>query len=282
MEPLVLLLVLLAAASHATWNAFVKAGADKLVSLCLVIFTTSLPALAALPFLPIPAAAAWPYLIVSALVHYLYYAFLVTAYRHGDLSLTYPIARGSAPLLVALGAWLLAGEGLSVWRWLGVLIVSFGIMSLANPRGLTARAGESRAVVFAGLTGLTIAGYSLADGMGVRTAGSELAYIAWLFVLSGLPMPLVIGWCRGRASVPLIKAHLKIGLIGGLVSGFAYSVVIWAMSAAPIAMVVSLRETSVLIAAAIGSLFLKEPFGARRIAAAAVIVAGAALMNLAP
>ena len=109
MEPLVLLLVLLAAASHATWNAFVKAGADKLVSLCLVIFTTSLPALAALPFLPIPAAAAWPYLIVSALVHYLYYAFLVAAYRHGDLSLTYPIARGSAPLLVALGAWLLAG-----------------------------------------------------------------------------------------------------------------------------------------------------------------------------
>ena len=281
MDPLVVLLVLLAAAAHATWNAFVKAGEDKLVSLCLVIFTTSLPALAALPFLPVPAAASWPYLIVSALVHYLYYAFLIAAYRHGDLSLTYPIARGSAPLLVATGAWLLADECLSLWKCIGVLTVSVGIMSLAGPGRRQAQDGELRAILFAGLTGLTIAGYSLADGLGVRTAGHEIAYIAWLFVFSGLPMPLILRWRRGRESARLIRAHLKIGLFGGLVSGLAYGVVIWSMSVAPIALVVSLRETSVLIAAAIGSLLLKESFGARRIAAAAIIVAGAALMNLA-
>ena len=281
MDPLVVLLVLLAAASHATWNAFVKAGEDKLVSLCLVIFTTSLPALAALPFLPLPAAESWPYLVISALVHYLYYTFLVAAYRHGDLSLTYPVARGSAPLLVAAGAWLLAGEALSVWKWVGVLTVSAGIMSLASPGRMQRRDGELRAIAFAALTGLTIAGYSLAYGLGVRNAGHEFAYIAWLFVFSGLPMPLIILWRRGRQSARLIRTHLKIGLFGGLVSGLAYGIVIWAMSLAPIAIVVSLRETSVLIAAAIGSLFLKESFGARRIAAAAVIVAGAALMNLA-
>jgi len=283
-EPFVILLVLLAAASHATWNAFVKAGEDKLVSLCLVIFTTSVPALAALPFLPLPATESWPYLVVSALVHYLYYAFLIGAYRHGDLSLAYPIARGSAPLLVAAGAWILAGEELSTWRWIGVLIVSAGIMSLATPGRLRGNAqrpdGELKAIVFAVLTGLTIAGYSLADGLGVRRSGAELAYIAWLFVLSGLPMPFIIRWCRGRESARLIRAHLKIGVFGGIVSGLAYGIVIWAMARAPIAMVVSLRETSVLIAAAIGSLFLKESFGARRVAAAAVIVAGAALMNL--
>ena len=112
-------------------------------------------------------------------------------------------------------------------------------------------------------------------------SGQEFAYIAWLFVFSGLPMPFIIRWRRGSESAGLIRAHLKIGLFGGLISGLAYGIVIWSMAAAPIAMVVSLRETSVLIAAAIGSLFLKEPFGPRRIAAAAVIVAGAALMNLA-
>ncbi len=281
MDPLVVLLVLLAAASHATWNAFVKSGEDKLVSLCLVIFTTSLPALFALPFLPLPAAESWPFLMVSTIVHYLYYAVLVAAYRHGDLSLAYPIARGSAPVLVAAGAWLFAGEGLAAWQWIGVVTVSVGIMSLANPGRGRAGDGEAKAIVFALLTGLTIAAYSLADGLGVRLSEHEFAYIAWLFVFSGLPMPFIIRWRRGGESARLVRAHLRIGIFGGLISGLAYAIVIWSMSVAPIAMVVSLRETSVLIAAAIGSLFLKEHFGPRRIAAAAVIVAGAALMNLA-
>ena len=281
MDPLVVLLVLLAAASHATWNAFVKSGEDKLVSLCLVIFTTSLPALFALPFLPLPAAESWPFLMVSTIVHYLYYAVLVAAYRHGDLSLAYPIARGSAPVLVAAGAWLFAGEGLAAWQWIGVVTVSVGIMSLANPGRGRAGDGEAKAIVFALLTGLTIAAYSLADGLGVRLSGHEFAYIAWLFVFSGLPMPFIIRWRRGGESARLVRAHLRIGIFGGLISGLAYAIVIWSMSVAPIAMVVSLRETSVLIAAAIGSLFLKEPFGRHRIAAAAIIVAGAALMNLA-
>ena len=279
-DPLVFLLVLLAAASHATWNAFVKAGEDKLVSLCLVIFTTSLLPLLALPFLPLPAKESWPFLIASAIVHYLYYAALVGAYRHGDLSLVYPIARGSAPILVAVGAWLFAGEALSTWKWVGVLTVSFGIMSLARPGRAPACDGEVKAIVFALLTGLTIAAYSLSDGLGVRRSGAAFGYIAWLFVLSGLPMLFIIRWLRGGESARLIRAHLKIGVFGGLISGLAYGIVIWAMSVAPIALVVSLRETSVLIAAAIGSLLLNEPFGPRRITAAAVIVAGAALMHL--
>jgi drug/metabolite transporter (DMT)-like permease len=140
-------------------------------------------------------------------------------------------------------------------------------MSLATPGRGRAGDGELKAIAFAVLTGLTIAAYSLADGLGVRESGHEFAYIAWLFVFSGLPMPFIIRWRRG--------GELKIGALGGLISGFAYAVVIWSMAVAPIAMVVSLRETSVLIAAAIGSLFLKESFGRRRIAAAAVIVAGA-------
>ena len=281
MDPFVFALVLAAAASHATWNAFVKAGEDKLVSLALVIFTLSLPSLVLLPFLPLPARASWHFLITSVVVHYLYYAALLGAYRYGDLSLAYPIARGSAPMLVAVGAWSLAGESLSAWTWAGVVTVSLGIMSLARPGRGRPDDGEVKAIAFALLTGLTIAVYSLADGLGVRNSGAKFGYIAWLFVLSGLPMPLVVRWCRGRDSARLVRAHLKVGVFGGLIGGLAYGSIIWTMSVAPIALVVSLRETSVLIAAAIGSLFLKEPFGPRRIAAAAVIVAGAALMHIA-
>jgi drug/metabolite transporter (DMT)-like permease len=280
LDPTVLLLVLLAAVLHATWNAFVKAGEDKLVMLSLVIFAGSVPAFFALPFLPLPAPASWPFIIVSVAVHLIYYAALVGAYQHGDLSQVYPIARGSAPFLVAIGAWIFAGEGLGALEWAGVATVSIGIMSLASPGRVGPREGESKAVAFAFLTGLTIAIYALADGMGVRRSGAEFAYIAWLFFLSGVPILLFAMWRRrGRIAVAF-GPHLKTGIFGGLIAALAYSIAIWAMSIAPIALVVSVRETSVLIAAAIGSLFLKEAFGRRRMAAATVIVAGAALLNL--
>ncbi len=280
LDPTVLLLVLLAAVLHATWNAFVKSGEDKLVLLALVIFTGSVPAFFLLPFLPLPAAESWPFLVVSVVVHLIYYAALVGAYRHGDLSQVYPIARGSAPFLVAIGAWIFAGEGLGTLEWAGVATVSIGIMSLASPGRLGPREGEVQAVAFAFLTGLTIAVYALADGMGVRRSGAVFAYIAWLFVLSGVPILLCTLWLRRGRIAAAFKPHLKAGIFGGLIAALAYSIAIWAMSIAPIALVVSVRETSVLIAAAIGSLFLKESFGRRRIVAAAIIVAGAALLNL--
>ncbi|MEE8225388.1 MAG: EamA family transporter [Kiloniellales bacterium] len=280
LEPTVLLLVLLAAVLHATWNAFVKSGEDKLVLLALVIFSGSVPAFFLLPFLPLPATESWPFLVVSVVVHLIYYAALVGAYRHGDLSQVYPIARGSAPFLVAIGAWIFAGEGLGTLEWAGVATVSIGIMSLASPDRLGPREGEVKAVAFAFLTGLTIAIYALADGMGVRRSGAEFAYIAWLFVLSGVPILLFTLWLRRGRIAAAFRPHLKAGIFGGLIAALAYGIAIWAMSIAPIALVVSVRETSVLIAAAIGSLFLKESFGRRRIVAAAIIVAGAALLNL--
>ena len=275
MNTTVALLVLLAAVLHATWNAVVKAGEDKLVALALVIFTKGLLALVAIPFLPLPAPASWPFLLTSAVVHYLYYGVLVVAYRHGDLSLVYPIARGSAPVLAALGAWALAGEALGLLEWGGVLIVSAGIMSLAKPTQ-----GDGKAIGLALLTGLTIAVFSLADGLGVRRSGEALAYIAWLFAFCGLPMLAFASWRRRGRALALIGSHWKTSVLGGLVGAAAYGIVIWAMSVAPIALVVSLRETSVLIAAAIGALILKEGFGPRRVASAVVIVAGAALIKL--
>ncbi len=285
MEAGVLALVLLAAVLHASWNALVKAGEDKLVMQTLVISVHGYLAMPLLFFLPLPDPASWPYLGLSALIHFVYYAGVIGAYRHGDLSQVYPIARGSAPALVALGAWALAGEALSAAELLGVFTVSLGIVSLTGLPGQLRRGRgdgdgrEAKAIGFALLTGMTIASYSLADGLGVRESGNALSYILWLFALEAVPLTAFCLWRRRGRVVAAFKPHLKAGIIGSLLSGLAYGIVIWAMSVAPMAHVVALRETSVVIAAIIGTRLLREPFGRKRIAAAAVVAAGAVLME---
>ena len=272
-------LVLLAALLHATWNALVKTGGDRFAVLTLTMVSASLFALPALPFLPLPDPASWPFLLASVLLHQLYFGTLVLAYGHGDLSQVYPIARGTAPLLVAVAAWLFAGEILAPLQMAGLMIVCAGLISLAWRRGAMV-AGEHKAVPLALLTSLWIALYSICDGLGVRRAGTDLAYIAWLFVLSGPPILAVACWRRRGRLISLVRTHAKLGLGAGLVTALAYGLVIWALGRAPMAQVVTLRETSVLFAAGIGALVLKEPFGRRRIVAAAIIVAGAGLLQL--
>ena len=275
--------MLLAAGMHATWNALVKTGNDRLVTLALVNLAPTIPAALALPFLPAMEWEAVPFLAASVALHTLYYACLIGAYRTGDLSQVYPIARGSAPVLVAVGAWLLAGEAKTPLEIAGIAIVSLGIVSLAwrpGPLRLpTLRQDE--AILFALATGLTIAGYSIADGMGGRASGSVFTYIAWLFALDGLIIVAYAVWRRRKTLRQSFQPLLLRGFAGGAVAGTAYSIVIWAMSVAPMAHIVALRETSVLIAAGIGALLLKESFGKQRIAAAAVVVGGAALLHLA-
>ncbi len=275
----VVALVLLAAVLHATWNAFVKAGADRLAVLTLAMAVPAVPCALALPFVPVPAPAAWPYIAVSIAVHSSYYACLLYAYRHGDLSQVYPVARGTAPLLVALGAWAAAGEALSWQEAAGVLIVCAGIMSLAWSRGSLGPDGQFKAVGFALLTSLNIGLYSVIDGLGVRGAGTAIGYILWLFALEGLPLFAFTLWRRRGQIRAAFGPNLKPGIGGALISSLAYGIVIWAMSLGPMAHVVALRETSVIMAAAIGALVLKEPFGGRRIAAAAVVAAGAVLLQ---
>ncbi len=275
------LLVLLAAVMHATWNALVKAGHDTLAMQTAVTVFSGLAIVPLLPFVPFPDEASWPFLILSILVHGFYYVFLINAYRHGGLSQVYPIARGAAPLLIALGAWAFADEQPSLVEWAGVVIVSAGIMSLAAP-GRIAGGGEAKAVGFALATSVTIGLYSISDGMGVRRSAEPLSYIAWLFALDSIPVLFAGLWFRRGRLVAAFGPTLARGGLGGVIASLGYGIVIWAMSHAPIAHVSALRETSVILAAVIGTLFLGEPFGARRIIAAAVVAAGAALLRLNP
>lgn len=275
----VTLLVLSAAVMHATWNAMVKAGGDKLVMQCLVISVPGFAVFVALPFVPLPAPASWPYLLASTIVHAIYYVTLLNSYRLGGLSQVYPIARGAAPLMIALGALLLAGETQSPVEWLGVAIASVGIMCL-TAHGGTDRKSELKAIGFALATGVTIALYSLADGLGVRSAGDAMSYILWLLALEAIPMLAVGLWLRRGRIIRSFKPHLVTGSLGGAIAGLGYGIVIWAMGNAEMAHVSALRETSVILAALIGTLMLGEPFGWRRILAAALVAGGNALLHL--
>ncbi len=278
MSPIVILLVLAAAAMHAVWNALVKAGNDKLVMQCLVMFFAGVPAIPFLAVLPLPAPAAWPFLALSLAVHAVYYVTLINAYRYGALSQVYPIARGAAPLMIALGAWAFAGEAMSGLEWLGIAIACAGIMSLAAPGGLP-RDEEIKAIGFALATAITIALYSLADGIGVRRAGTALSYILWLLALDAVPVLLAGLWLRRGRIVASFRPHLALAAAGGLLSALGYGIVIWAMERAPLAHVSALRETSVILAAIIGATLMGEQFGRRRSLAAVLVAGGNALLH---
>lgn len=275
-ETVVVAAVLLAAVLHASWNAVVKQSGERLLTFATVIGTGALAYLPVTFFVDHPATASWPYLAGSLVIHLFYYAGLLYGYRYGDLGQVYPVARGTGPLLVALASAPLAHEHLGVVAILGVASVSLGIVSLANRRP-----GEDvRGIVFALLTGITIAGYTVSDGLGVRLAQSKLGYIAFLHVGMGLTFTAVVYLIRRRDLGRFFREHGKRAILGGLVACLAYSLVIWAMSGTLLAYVASLREISVVIAAVIGTVFLGEPFGRRRILSALVIAGGIVLISV--
>jgi drug/metabolite transporter (DMT)-like permease len=270
--------VLLSALLHASWNAVVKSDSDRLVSMGLVMVSGSLMGLIAIPFLPLPDPAAWKWLILSIVIHNFYYFFLLNAYAHGDLSHVYPIARGSGPLLVAIFSGVLVGEHLTGGESVGVLLVSFGIASLALAKGLP-RGEEWRPTLYALATGITIAAYTIADGLGVRASGNALSYIAWLNVLEGPWVMALAIYLRGPAIIDHLRKFWWRGVSGGVVATVGYGLAIWALSVGGMAHVAALRETSVLWGALIGTIVLGESFGYRRVLAAVTVVAGLLLMH---
>lgn len=277
MSTFVLLAVLAAAAMHAVWNALVKHGGDPTLRLAVVALTGTALGLPLIPFVPVPDGAAWPWLAASVLIHFAYYAALSLSYRLGDLSFAYPLARGTAPPLVALGG-MFAGDKLATGEILALAMICVGILSLV----LLGRgpADGRRGIGAAIACGSLIAAYTVCDGIGVRAAGSALGYIVWLFVIDGIAYGAVVLWQRRARPLRELSSVLRPALIGGTLSMIAYGIVIWAMSIAPLALVSAVRETSVVLAAAIGTRMLGEGMAGRRLASAILVCGGIVALRL--
>ncbi|WP_277453547.1 DMT family transporter [Janibacter sp. DB-40] len=273
----VLLLVLATAVLHAAWNAMAKSVGDRWVSSALIGTANGVVGLVLVSFFGVPAAESWPYLVASALLQAAYLVLLTHTYAHGDLSRLYPIARGTSPVVVTMIAVGLLGERLSLLSWLGLGVLVAGIVLLAGARGLP-RADTG--LVLAVCTGLVIAAYSLSDGVGVRMAGNTGAYIGWMFALQGPVLLLVCRWQAGRSFWGRMRTHAPIGLLGGLLAVIAYGTTVWAQSRAPLALVAGLRETSVVWAALIGGLVLRERLTAIERLAVLVVAAGAVALQV--
>ena len=267
-------LVMAAAVLHATWNALLKGAGDRAVMLALIALGHVIPGVILAMFVPLPSMEAAPFIVASTIIHWGYYLFLNIAYRFGDLSFVYPIARGAAPILVAIGALIWADEQMPLLGWIAIGTVSGGIFLLAAVRN-----ADPRALAAALVTSLIIAAYSVVDGIGIRLSGSPLGYVAWLF-MAEIFVVFFIAFTRWPRVQVTSARNIVLGMLGGGLSGLAYALVLYAKTLAPLGVVSALRETSVIFAALFGILWFHErPIG-RRLLAAGVVAFGIILLTL--
>lgn len=271
MSPTVVMLALAAAITHASWNAFLRSGADRLWTVTVMSLAMTAVALPLAFILPPPPSGAWPYLAISACLQASYSVFLVAAYRQGDLGQVYPIVRGSVPLLVAAGGFVFAGQTLSTSLIAGIVLIALGIMGLALGRGRA----TTNSVMWALAAGMLIAAYAMVDSVGVRQAGDPIAYTVWISLIYGVLLPLIFTIMRGRLRVDIRSRETWKAVGGGLVSLLAYGLVVAAFALGPVGPVAALRETSVVFAALIGWLFLDEKMTQRRLIACIAVAFGA-------
>jgi drug/metabolite transporter (DMT)-like permease len=279
-------IVLFAALMHAGWNAIVKGGGDKLLTTVMITSAAGVIAALALPFLPQPAAASWPFIGGSVSLQILYYALLAAAYRRGDLSHAYPIMRGTAPLIVAAVSVWLIGEAVSGERWLGIALICAGVLGLASHRPAHLAQGahsahHRSATAYALANAGVIASYTVIDGLGVRRSGAPTAYTLWIFLLTGIELLLWASIWRRRELGAYLRGQWLQGLAGGAGTVVSYTLALWAMTVAPVALVAALRETSILFATLISALVLKERLTMPRAGCIGLIVAGAWALRLA-
>ena len=280
MQSFVFVAVLFAAACHAGWNALIKVGLDPLSTTTLIAIGAAAVSLICLPFAGMPAREAWPWLGASAVIHLLYFAALIESYRTGDLGQVYPMARGSAPLMTAIVSAAFVGEHLSLLGWSGIVTLAAGVLLLSVRGGSGIVELDRRAVGYALLTALTICAYSVTDGVGVRVSQNPLAYALWLFLANAITLLPYALWRDRKGVTAAMRRFGPRVLAGGALQTLSYGIALWAMTLAPIALVASLRETSVLFGAMIAVIVLKEQLRPARAAAAVLIVTGLVLIRL--
>lgn len=280
METTVFAAVLAAAAMHAGWNAVVKVGGDRFSSILLLALVQALIAVPLLPFVAQPLLDAWPWIVASAGLHVGYKIFLIHAYRHGDLSQVYPLARGAAPMLVALYSVFVLGEHLSGPGLLAVSAIAGGVILMTFKGGSSLERMRPVALAYALGTAAFTASYTIVDGIGARAAGTASGFILWMVIGDAVGM---IGYgvaVRGRCVFDGLRTTWKVGTAAGVLSLGSYWVAVWAMTKAPIALVAALRETSVLFAILFGALFLQEPVTRWRWTAVLFISGGVMTMRM--
>ena len=280
MDATVFVAVLLAAVLHASWNAVVKNSADKYLSMTAVVLGHAPIAILLLAVAPVPAASSIPYMIVSTALHQGYQLFLLWSYRAGDMSQVYPIARGTAPMVVTAVSVLLLGEALTTAQLIAVGLIGAGIMSL-----LVVRGGDGlrnpKAAALALTTSAFIAGYTLVDGLGARNAGTGVGFYAWETVLNALTFAAIMRVYRpGLVSRVWPEARM-VCLVGGGASFIAYVIAVWAFTLAPIALVAALRETSIIIALLISVVVMKERLSLAKLVSTFITTGGAVLLRVA-
>jgi drug/metabolite transporter (DMT)-like permease len=270
------LIVIGAGALHATWNAIAKYLDDRLMVVALIGVASTAGGGLTLAITGLPDRAAIGFAILSAAIHIGYGLGLMNSYRLGAFNQVYPIARGTSPLVVASGAYALAGEHLGAIPLAGVAILAAGLASLALSSGRLTTS-EMPAATAAVVTGLAIAAYTIVDGLGVRRAHNPYTYAGLLFVLQGPVFPVIAAMRRPRSW--LTGPGSGKGMLAGALSLAAYSIVLWAQAKAPLAEVAAIRETGVVFAALLRMTLFAERFGIRRLAAAMVVAAGIVLIS---
>ena len=278
MSALVIGLVLLAALLHASWNAMAKSGGTPEYSIASYQLVGALVCLPFLFVVPLPLVESWPMILVSVIVHNFYYYTLAKSYRAGDLSQMYPLFRGLAPVLVAIGAAVFAYEWLSAGSMLGIGLISFGLISITLLGGQFGKISPL-ALRWGLATSVLIAAYTVTDGLGVRAAGNSLSYILWLFALEPFPICLILLFVDRAGWIGYMRKKPGKIILGGVASSSAYGLVIFALGLGSMAMVSSLRETSVIFAALIGSLVFRESFGRQRVFASILVACGVILIR---
>jgi phosphonate utilization associated putative membrane protein len=275
--------VLFGALLHASWNALIKSGRDLQLDTALIHLLGCGVGAVLVAIVGLPPVAALPWLAASVAIHVGYYITLVGAYRHGELGFAYPIMRGSAPLLVALLSGQLIGEHLPPVAWLGVAGISAGVLAIGLTRSAS-HGSRGHALAYALANAAIIASYTIVDGLGVRASGHALRYVALLFLVDGAPYFAIVIWQRRAALAPSLaymRGRWPVALLGACASLGAYGIALWAMTRAPVAAVAALRETSVLFAALIGVVVLKERFRLQRALGTGAVIAGVMALRLA-
>jgi drug/metabolite transporter (DMT)-like permease len=274
----VFLAVLLAALLHAGWNVLVKSNADRLVSMAVLQTFMGLVGLGMVLVWGLPGFQIWPYVIASAALHLGYNLFLVRAYRHADLSVVYPIARGAAPLMTLIGSLAFTTDHIGLWMAAAVVILVSGL--ILTGMGNRSPGADPHALTYALGTSCWIAAYTLVDGIGARHSGNTLGFAGVIFMFDGMSMLVAALVMRGRAITTGFAANWLTGALGGLASAVAYGIAVWGMTMAPIASVAALRETSIVFVLLLSARILKEQLSWQRVVGGILIVGGAALLRL--